>query len=73
MMVVGSVVKLCNEVEEADTFTCERCNHFEVCFLRKNISEFMEQHFPLAKPFEVPELAKICSMYDPIMKLIFEQ
>ena len=65
------------EVTEAekgkDSFTCERCSHFEVCFLRKNVSEFMGLHFPGGRPFEVPELAKICIMYDPIMRLTFEK
>ena len=46
-----------------DAFTCERCSHFEVCFIRKNILEFMEQHFQKNKPFEVSELAKICGYY----------
>lgn len=46
-----------------DAFACERCCHFDVCFLRKNISDFMEQHFQKDKPFEVSELAKICRYY----------
>ena len=72
-MVSGSVVKMCNEAKEVDTFTCERCSHFEVCFLRKNISEFMVQHFQDDKPFEVSELAKICRSYYPELQLTFEK
>lgn len=61
------------EAKEVDVFTCERCSHFEICFLRKNVSEFMEIHFPLSKPFEVPELAKICNMYEPLMQVVYEK
>ena len=73
MMVSDSVVKLCNEAKEVDTFTCERCSHFEVCFVRRNIFEFMLQHFPGEKPFEVSELAKICSHYYPELSVVYEK
>ena len=56
-----------------DSFTCERCSHFEVCFLRKNIFDFMEQHFQKGKPFEVSELAKICEHYYPELSVIYEK
>lgn len=59
--------------KDKDVFTCERCNHFSVCFLRKNINEFMEQHFQKDEPFETSDLAKICSYYYPELKLTFEQ
>ena len=72
-MVSDSVVKMCNEAKEVDTFTCERCSHYSICMVRMNISEFMAQHFQNDKPFEVSELAKICGSFDPIMKLTFEQ
>lgn len=72
-MMVVEIERQGIEAENKDTFTCERCSHFEVCFLRKNISEFMELHFPSAKPFEVPELAKICSMYEPILNVVYEK
>lgn len=59
--------------KEDDTFTCERCSHFSVCMVRKNISDFMEQHFPSDKPFEESELAKICSEYEPVLNVVFEK
>ena len=60
-------------IESENTSTCERCSHYPICMIRMNISDFMEQHFLTGKPIEVSELAKICSEYDPIMKLTFEK
>ena len=61
------------ESEDKDSFTCERCSHFEICFVRKNISDFMQQHFSEEKPFEVSELAKICGHYYPELSVVYEK
>ena len=65
------------EVTEAednkDSFTCEICSHFEICFIRRNISDFMAQHFQKDKPFEVSNLAKICENYYPELNVVYEK
>ena len=61
------------EYKDEDTFTCEKCVHYSVCFLRRNISDFMEQHFQARKPFDTSELAKICNDYEPIFMMHYEQ
>ena len=70
-------VEVEEEVTEAekdkDSFTCEICSHFEICFVRRNISDFMEQHFPTEKPFEVSQLAKICGHYYPELNVVYEK
>ncbi len=68
------MIEIKEEIEkDGDTQTCERCSHYSICFIRINIGEFMEQRFPTEKPFEVSDLAKICSKYDPILRLRFER
>lgn len=65
---------------DEDTQTCERCSHYQVCFTRKNIHEFLEQHFksesPIGrkeKPFNSSNLAKICNFYEPQMRIVVER
>jgi len=65
---------------DKDTQTCELCSHFQVCFTKKNIHEFLEQHFKSESPigkrdklFNSSDLAKICNFYDPQMRIVVER
>ena len=60
-------------MNEEDIETCERCSHYSICFVRMNISNFIEQHFPTEKPFEISDMSKICRKYEPLMLVRFER
>lgn len=72
--------ELLRKTPNKDTNTCERCSHYQVCFTRLNIENFLEQHFPSGspvgnrnKPFNSSELAKICRFNDPQMRIMVER